>query len=30
MALKNKKPSHDGWAKCLILLVPAAGFELAT
>ncbi|WP_175016928.1 hypothetical protein [Massilia sp. YMA4] len=24
----NKKPSHKGWAFCI--LVPAAGFELAT
>ena len=26
----NKKPSLKGWAKYLIQLVPAAGFELAT
>jgi hypothetical protein len=29
-APESKKPSHEGWAKCLILLVPTAGFELAT
>jgi hypothetical protein len=27
---ESKKPNHEGWAKCLILLVPTAGFELAT
>ena len=26
----NKKPNLVGWAKCLILLVPAAGLEPAT
>ena len=27
---KTKSPAGKGWAKCLILLVPTAGFELAT
>jgi hypothetical protein len=27
---ESKKPNLKGWAKCLILLVPTAGFELAT
>ena len=25
-----KSPAGKGWAKCLLLLVPTAGFELAT
>jgi hypothetical protein len=28
--LNNKKPNLYSWAKCLILLVPLAGIELAT
>jgi len=27
---ESKKPNHKGWAKCLIILVPAAGLEPAT
>jgi hypothetical protein len=27
---ENKKPNLDGWANCLILLVPATGVELVT
>ena len=27
---QSKKPNLVSWAKCLIILVPAAGIELAT
>lgn len=29
-SLESKKPNLKGWARCLIILVPTAGFELAT
>jgi hypothetical protein len=29
-SVDKKKPNLKGWAKSLILLVPTAGFELAT
>ena len=28
--IESKKPSHEGWAKCLMIPVPAAGLEPAT
>ena len=27
---KAKSPTGEGWAQCLTILVPTAGFELAT